>query len=77
MTNATKAVIISVVNAVLGLLVAFGMALTPEQIGAVLALANSVGALVVGLTYKDSQKRIPDDGFVFTPDWEEDVVGDE
>lgn len=67
-TNATKALIISVVNAVLGLAVAFGVALTPEQIGAILAVANSVGALVVALTYKSSPTRVPDGGFVFTPD---------
>ena len=62
MTNATKALIIAVINAFLGLAIAFDVALTPEQVGAVLAVANAVGALIVGLTYKSSPTRIPDSG---------------
>lgn len=72
MTNATKALIISVLNAALGLVVVFGVDLSAEQIAAILALANSVGALVVGLTYKSSAKRVPDGSFVFTPGEEPD-----
>jgi hypothetical protein len=60
MTNATKASIIAVLNAGLGLAVLFGLDLSPDQIGGVLAFANAVGALVVGLTYKSSPTRIPD-----------------
>lgn len=60
MTNATKAAIIAVVNAALGLLVAFDVALTQAQTGAILTLANAALGLWVGLTYKDSAKRIPD-----------------
>lgn len=77
MTNATKAMLIAVINAGLGLAVVFGVDVTAEQIGAIITFANAALALVVGLTYKNSAKRIPEDGFVFTPDWDEDVVGDE
>jgi hypothetical protein len=62
MTNATKALIISALNAGIGLVVAFGVVLTPAQIGAILTFANAAGALVVALTYKNSAKRIPDGG---------------
>ena len=61
MTNATKASIISVLNAALGVAVLFGLNLSADQIAAILTLANALGVLVVGLTYKDSAKRIPDD----------------
>jgi len=60
-TNATKASIIAVLNAGLGAAVLFGLNLTADQIAGVLAFANALGALIVGLTYKDSPKRIPDD----------------
>lgn len=68
MTNATKALVISLINAVLGLAVAFGVDLTPEQLGAILTVANSAGALAVALTYKRSAKRVPDGSYVFTPE---------
>jgi hypothetical protein len=68
MTNATKALVISVLNAALGVAVVFGVSITEVQTGAIMVLANSVGALVVALTYKRSAKRIPDDGFVLTLD---------
>lgn len=60
MTNATKALIISFVNAGLGLAVAFDVAMTAAQQGAVLGFVNAGLALWVGLTYKSSAKRIPD-----------------
>lgn len=60
MTNATKASLIAVLNAGLGLAVLFGLDLSPDQIAGVLAFANAVGALAVGLTYKNSPTRIPD-----------------
>lgn len=59
-TNAVKAGIIALVNAALGLLVAFDVALSQLQQGAVLAFVNAALALWVSLTYKDSPKRIPD-----------------
>lgn len=59
MTNATKAVIITVLNAGLGLAVAFGVSLSDAQTAAILGFGNAVLAAVVGLTYKDSPKRIP------------------
>ena len=60
LTNATKAVILAVVNSALGLAVAFGAPLTETQTGAIFALANAIAALIVLVTYKDSKKRIPD-----------------
>lgn len=57
MTNATKAQIIAAVNALLGLAVAFNVALTQAQIGAVDVAANGLLALAVGLTFKQSPKR--------------------
>lgn len=60
MTNTTKALIIATFNAGLGLLVSFGVDLTSGQQGALLAFANAALALWVGLTYKNSAKRIPD-----------------
>lgn len=59
-TNATKAGVIAVVNALLGLAVSFDIALTQAQTGAILAATNAVLGLWVALTYKDSAKRIPD-----------------
>lgn len=58
MTNATKAQIIVIVNAIFALLQAFGMDFTDEQQGSILVLINAVLALWVGLTYKNSQTRI-------------------
>lgn len=60
MTNATKAGIIACINAGLGLAVAFGVVLSPEQMGAILAFANTALGLWVALTYKNSVKRVPD-----------------
>ena len=58
-TNATKALVISLVNAGLGLLVAFGVSFTDAQIAAILGFGNAVLAAVVAVTYKSSPKRIP------------------
>lgn len=58
MTNATKAQIIAAVNALLALAVAFNVALTQAQIGAVGVVVNALLALVVGLTFKQSPKRV-------------------
>jgi hypothetical protein len=60
MTNATKANLIAVLNAGLGLLIAFDVVLSTAQQGAIVAVANTVLALWVSLTYKDSAKRIAD-----------------
>jgi hypothetical protein len=49
-----------VANAALGLAVLFGVPLTDEQTGGILGLLNALGVLWVGLTYKDSPKRIPE-----------------
>jgi hypothetical protein len=59
-TNATKAQIIVVINAVLALVTAFGFDLSNEQMAATTAAANAILSLWIGLTYKDSPKRVPD-----------------
>lgn len=61
MTNATKALVTSLVNAVIALVVAFGWDATDAQIAAILGVSNAVLALWVALTYKNSPKRIPDE----------------
>jgi hypothetical protein len=57
-TNATKAVVISVVNGGLGLLAAFNVALTQPQIGAIDVFVNAALSAWVLLTYKSSPKRV-------------------
>jgi len=59
-TNATKAQVIVVVNTVVALLVSFGLNLSNEQMAAITAAVNAILSLWVGLTYKDSPKRLPD-----------------
>lgn len=61
MTNATKAQIIVLINAVLALLQAFGVDLTDEQQGAILVVVNALLGLWVGLTYNQSRKRKPNE----------------
>jgi len=61
LTNATKAALISFLNAALGLAVVFGADLSEAQIGAILAAANAVLGLYVALTYQLSPKRVPDE----------------
>jgi hypothetical protein len=60
MTNATKAAIILAVNGVLGVAIAFDVAFSQEQLGAINIALNSVLGLAVALTYKNSPKRVPD-----------------
>jgi hypothetical protein len=57
-TNATKATIIALVNAAFALAIAFDIVLTQAQQGAILAFVNAGLAAYVGITYKDSPKRI-------------------
>ena len=58
MTNAVKALIINLVNAIMGLLLVFGVSLSDAQQGAIVLLVNTVLALWVALTYTYSHKRI-------------------
>jgi hypothetical protein len=58
MTNATKAQIIAAVNAALSLLTAFHVIFTTAQISSIDVIVNAVLALYVGITYKNSRKRI-------------------
>ncbi len=60
MTNALKASVIAALNAGLGLAVVFGVPLSEVQIGAIMTFANALLAVWVGLTYKYSPMRIPD-----------------
>ncbi len=61
LTNAAKAQIIVVINALLGLLIAFGVSLSDAQMGAVTTTVNALLGLWVALTYKASPKRVPDE----------------
>lgn len=60
MTNALKAQIIVSVNALLGLIVLFGVPLTTQQQAGITLFVNSVLAIYVGMTYKRSPKRLPE-----------------
>lgn len=59
-TNATKANVMGLVNAVLGVLIAFHVVLTQTQLGAIDVLANAVMIALIGATYKASAMRKPD-----------------
>lgn len=58
MTNATKANIISAVNAILGLLIAFNVAFSQAQLGAIDVAVNAILAVIVGLTFTQSSMRL-------------------
>lgn len=60
MTNTTKAQIIVAVNAILALVVAFGVNLSDGQTSAIIVATNAVLSLWVGLTYQNSPKRKDD-----------------
>jgi len=57
-TNATKANLIGLATAVLGIAVYLG--LDPQLGGLVLTAIGALGTLFVGFTYKNSPKRLPD-----------------
>lgn len=57
MTNATKAQIIVVINALLALLAEFGVDFNVDQQNAIIILVNALLALWVGITYDRSYKR--------------------
>jgi hypothetical protein len=58
MTNATKANIIAIVNAIILCLQVFGVPINNAQQAAIGGLVNAVLIAWIGLTYKDSNKRI-------------------
>jgi hypothetical protein len=58
-TNATKAQIIVLINAIFSALIVFGL-FTAEQAGSLGLVANAAFGAYVGITYKDSPKRVPD-----------------
>lgn len=57
MTNASKAQIIVVINAIFAFLQAFGIDMTDEQQGTTLILVNALFGLWVAFTYNYSHKR--------------------
>ena len=56
-SNATKAQILAAINAVLGLLIAFHVVFTQEQMGAIDVAINAIASLIVGLTFQLSAMR--------------------
>lgn len=70
-TNATKANVIAALNALLGLLIAFGVPLSDTQTASILVFANTLGAVLIGFTYKDSAKRVPEGAALLTFDKEQ------
>lgn len=67
MTNATKAVVGGLVSAGINLALLFGVELTTQQVAGLNVFVDAVLVAVVALTYKNSQKRLPD-GYVKTED---------
>lgn len=59
-TNATKAAILGVVSTVLALVISFGVDLSTDQVGAIMAAVSAVGTLAILLTRKNSAKRLKD-----------------
>ena len=59
-SNATKAQIVAIVNAILVALPAFGILTDNTQMGAVVGIFNVSAAMFVGGTYKQSPNRISD-----------------
>ena len=57
MSNAVKAQIIVAVNSLLALLIAFGVALTEAQTGAITVAVNALLGLWIAATYKNSPMR--------------------
>jgi hypothetical protein len=58
-TNATKAQIIVLINAIFSAVVVFGI-FTAEQAGSLGLVANAALGVYVAMTYKDSPKRVPE-----------------
>lgn len=59
MTNATKAQVIVLINALVSMVVVFGW-LSDLKAGAVGLVANAALGVYVAATYKDSPKRVPE-----------------
>jgi len=57
-TNATKAQIIVVINAIFGVLGAFHLVLTQTQLSAIEIAVNAVLGLLVSATYTQSRMRL-------------------
>lgn len=58
MTNATKANVIALVNAVILCLQTFDVPITNAQQAAIGGVVNAVLVAWIGMTYKDSHKRV-------------------
>lgn len=59
-TNNTKALIAAFVNAILVAILAFGVDLTTDQVGAIMLCVNAGLALFQIATFKRSPKRVAD-----------------
>jgi hypothetical protein len=60
MTNATKGVVVALVNAALGVVVSFGVGLTDVRQAAITTFVNAGLSAWILLTYKNSPTRVPD-----------------
>jgi hypothetical protein len=61
LTNATKAIVMVIVSAVLGLITSLGLDLSGEQVGYINTIVDGILGLWIALTYKDSPKRVEDE----------------
>lgn len=62
-SNATKAQVIALANALLVLVTSFGVELSDAQTAAIVGALNAGLSLWVGLTFRASTRRIPDTAF--------------
>lgn len=56
-TNATKSQIITAINSIFGILIAFNLVFTQTQMGAIDIAVNAFLSLLVGVTYGKSSMR--------------------
>jgi hypothetical protein len=67
MTNATKGVIVALVNAALGVAISFGVGLNDVRQAAITTFVNAGLSAWILLTYKNSPTRIPDAPYPLPP----------
>lgn len=60
MTNALRAQIVVAVNALMAVIVSFGVSLTDSQTGAIALAVNAVLGVWIAMTYKSSPRRTPE-----------------
>jgi len=59
-TNAAKAQVIALLNALFAVFTAFNVGLSDAQTSAIIVAVNAAFAVFVAMTYKRSPKRVPD-----------------